>query len=153
MKPIKIFKIGSSCFFKEHYPDYVEKDLDELQIMDSFVPGTNVLNLKDKGTGKDVFFWRNMDKDGFINDCLESKVPMRAGKFLIKEFAEYIDLTINDLRKLDSSFKTIDDKHTYEKIIYEAYLKNNGFYLTDEQRDRAYKEYKRKRPEIYGRKS
>ena len=148
MKPIKIFNIGSSCFFKDYFPDYVEKDRDELQIMDTFFPSkTNVLNLKD---GKnDVFFWRNMDKEGFIEDCLACNGPMRAGKFLVKEFADYIGLEINDLKKLGPIFNSMDEKHTYEKIIYESYIENNGFYLTEQQRKKAYEEYKRKRPEIY----
>lgn len=151
MRPIKKIRIGSACFFEGRYDDYVAKDWDELQIMDSFVPGRNVLNLKD---GKnDVFFVRNMNKEGFIDDCLSCGVPMRAGKFLVKEFAEHIKLTVNDLRKLDHVFNSMDDKHTYEKVIYEAYLENGGFYLTEEQRNKAYEEYKRKRPEIYERKS
>ena len=146
MKAIKTFNIGSSVFFKE-CDGYVEKDKDELQIMDTFLPKVNVLNLKDKG--KDIFFWRNMDKEGFITDTLTSGVPMRAGKFLVKEFAEHLDMTIEDLKRLEPMFKKMDDKHTYEKIIYNAYIKNNGFYLTDEQRAEAYKEYKRKRPNLY----
>jgi hypothetical protein len=39
----------------------------------------------------------------------------------------------------------MDSKHTYEKIIVEAYIENNGFFLTDEQRDMAYMEYKKTR--------
>ena len=146
MKPIKIFSIGSSYFFGD-FEDYIVKDRDELQIMDRFVPETNVLNLR-KGD-EDVFFYRNMDKEGFINDTISSKVPMRAGKFLVKEFAEFINLDINDLKRLGPVFKEMDDKHSYEKIIYESYLKNGGFYLTDKQLQKAYKEYKKKRPEIY----
>ena len=39
----------------------------------------------------------------------------------------------------------MDSKHTYEKIIADAYIENNGFFLTDEQRDMAYNEYKKTR--------
>ena len=148
MKPIKTFTIGSSCFFKGYYPDYIEKDRDQIQIMDNFPLKTNVLNLKDGK--KDVFFYRDMDKEGFIADTLKSGVPMRAGKFLVREFAEHLGMDAGDLRRLDSLFNSMDDKHTYEKIIYEAYLSNGGFWLTDGQRDEAYDEYRRKRPEIYG---
>lgn len=148
MKPILTYKIGSSYFFK-NYEDYKEKDQDELCIMDRFpFPRTNVLNMKKDN--KDVFFYRDMDKEGFIADTLKSGVPMRAGKFLVKEFAEHLGMDTEDLRRLDSLFNSMDDKHTYEKIIYEAYLSNGGFWLTDEQRDEAYAEYKRKRPETYG---
>ena len=39
----------------------------------------------------------------------------------------------------------MDEKHSYERVIYEACLANGGFFLTEDQRDRAYREYKAKR--------
>ena len=146
MKPIKTFKIGSSYFFG-CFDDYIVKDLDEINIMDEFLVKPNSLVLR-KGD-RDVFFYRNMDKEGFIEDTLSSCVPMRPGKFLVREFADYIGFTIEDLKKLKEVFDRIDDKHTYEKVIYDAYMENNGFYLTEGQLDSAYAEYKRKRPEKY----
>lgn len=143
MKPIKQFIIGSKYFF-DTYSDYVAKDIDELCIMDTFSPKeTNVLNMKIKG--KDVFFYRNMNKNGFIKDTIESNVPMRVGKFLIPEFCEFIGFTVDDLKTFDAIFNKMDDKHKYEKIIYESYLENNDFTLTDEQRLKAYNEYKKGR--------
>ena len=139
--------MGSSYFFKD-FEDYKQKDADELCIMDRFpFPNTNVLNLKKDG--KDVFFFRDMDKDGFINDTISSKVPMRVGKFLVREFAEHLGMTTDDLNRLDPLFQNLDDKHSYERIIYESYLKNGDFFLTDDQLREAYGEYKKKRPEIY----
>ena len=147
MKPILAYKMGSSYFFKD-FEDYKQKDADELCIMDRFpFPNTNVLNLKKDG--KDVFFFRDMDKDGFINDTISSKVPMRVGKFLVREFAEHLGMTTDDLNRLDPLFQNLDDKHSYERIIYESYLKNGDFFLTDDQLREAYGEYKKKRPEIY----
>lgn len=146
MKLIKTFKIGSSYFFG-CFDDYIVKDLDEINIMDEFLVKPNSLVLR-KGD-RDVFFYRNMDKDGFIEDTLSSNVPMRAGKFLVREFADYIGFTIDDLKKLKRVFENMDDKHTYEKVIYDAYMENNGFYLTEGQLGSAYAEYKRKRPEKY----
>ena len=139
--------MGSSYFFNK-FEDYVQKDADELCIMDSFpFNGINVLNMKKDG--KDVFFYRNMDKDAFIEDTISSKVPMRVGKFLIKEFSEHLGMVPNDLKALDHMFEGLDEKHTYEKIIYDAYLENGEFRLTDDQIDAAYREYKRMRPDIY----
>ena len=147
MKPILTFKMGSSYFFNK-FEDYVQKDADELCIMDSFpFKGTNVLNMKKDG--KDVFFYRDMDKDAFIEDTISSKVPMRVGKFLIKEFSEHLGMVPNDLKAFDHMFEGLDKKHTYEKIIYDAYLENGEFRLTDDQLDAAYREYKRTRPDIY----
>ena len=39
-------------------------------------------------------------------------------------------------------FEKIDEKHRYEKVIFDSYVENDGFFLTDEQRLRAYEEYK-----------
>ena len=70
---------------------------------------------------------------------------MKAGKFLIPEFNEYINFTIDDLKSICYIFNEMDSKHSYEKIIADAYIENNGFFLTDEQRDMEYKEYKKTR--------
>ena len=125
--------------------DYITKDKDILVIMDEWkLKKTNVLNLKDKN-GNDVFFFKNMTKEEFIKDTLESNVPMRCGKFLIKEFSEYIGLTIQDLKKLESMFNNMDDKHQYEKQIYDYFILNNKFELTEEQLNYCYDVYKKER--------
>lgn len=142
MKTIKKIIIGSSVFFSE-YEDYKSKDKDVIAIMDTFIPHKNSLNMKIKC--EDVFLYRNMDKQRFIQDAFASGVPMRAGKFLVPEFAEYIGLDINDLRRLAPLFDQMDDAHKYEKIIFDAYMENGSFTLTDEQRNAAYEEYKKTR--------
>jgi hypothetical protein len=143
MRVIKEFRIGSGVFF-DNYLDYVFHDTDKLCIMDSFpIKKTNVLNLK---TGlEDIFFYKNMDKSGFIEDTLKSKQPLRVGKFLVPAFVNHIGLDIKDLFKLSYLFNQLDDNHQYEKIIYDAYIENNGFFLTKKQRDKAYKKYKEER--------
>ena len=142
MTPIRTFIIGSSAFFSG-MEGYVPKDIDELNIMDEFPFYFNVLN--GRKNGRDVFFYRNMNKEDFIKDTLKSGVTLRAGKFLVPEFAEYLGMTIRDLRKLHSFFNRMDEKHRYEGVIYRAYLENGDFYLTDEQRQAAYDEYKKAR--------
>jgi hypothetical protein len=81
------------------------------------------------------------DKEGFIKDTLECGVPMRIGRFLVPEFAAYLGVTIDDLKRLSGIIEKIDEKHLYEKVIYDAYLENGEFKLTEEQRVAAYKEY------------
>lgn len=138
MKPKLIFEIGSSVFFS-CYDDYVSKDKDVLLIMDSFIDGKTMFNCK---IGRDdIFLYRDIDKYGFINEAIESKVPMKCGKFLVLSFIEYIGLSIDELKLFDGMFKEIDESHYYEKIIYDSYIENNGFYLTDEQRKKSYDEY------------
>lgn len=149
MKPIVQFKMGSSYFF-ERYDDYIKKDADEICIVDKMLKGTdsNVLNMKIKST--DVFFYRNMSKEEFIHDALSSNVPMRVGKFLIPEFNEFIGFKIDDLYMLSHLFHELDKKHEYERFIFESYIMNGDFTLTDEQCMEAYEAYKSERPEIYG---
>ena len=142
MKPIKTFIIGSRAFFTG-MDGYVPKDYDELNIMDKFPFKGNVLNMK--MNGKDAFFFRDMDKEGFIKDTLECGIPMRIGKFLVPEFAEYLGMTIADLKRLSTVIENIDEKHRYEKVIYDAYLENNEFCLNEKQRAEAYKEYLKKK--------
>ena len=142
MKEKKHFIIGSKYFFGK-FDDYVPKDNDILVIMDKWkIKNTNVLNLKDK-KGNDVFFYKDMNKEDFIKDTLESGVPMRCGKFLIKEFNEYIGFTVDDLKKLDEMFQHMDEKHLYEKYIYECFIKNNNFELNSEQLSKTFDIYKK----------
>ena len=140
----KSFIIGSNSFFNK-FKDYKSKDLDELIIL------SHPLNISDKSVkvlnlkhgNKDIFFYWPLTKDEFIQETLNSSVPMKAGKFLVKEFADYIGMTIDDLKQLKPMFDNMDIHHTYEKIIYDAYIKNNDFYMTDEQLNKAYNIYKK----------
>lgn len=66
---------------------------------------------------------------------------MKAGKFLVPEFANYIGLTIDDLKILEPMFRNMDEKHKYEEVIYDAYVSNNAFILTNEQRKKAFEIY------------
>ena len=70
---------------------------------------------------------------------------MVVGKFLIPEFNKKIGFTIDDLPKIKPLIDRLDEKHIYEKIIYESYLENNSFTLTEDQRLKAYKKYKETR--------
>lgn len=142
MKTLKEIPIGSRVFFYK-FPDFESKDKDVVLVMDHLVGGKTCLNAKIKGT--DLFLYKQMPKEEWIKTTIESGVPMKAGKFLVPEFCEYIGFTVEDLDKLEEMFYSIDDKHKYETIIYESYKENNGFFLTDEQLERAYAEYKRSR--------
>ena len=136
--------MGSSYFF-DIYDDYKLKDNDELHIVDEFIfPNKVCMNMR-LFDGNDIFIFKNTDKQEYINDVYESGVNMKVGKFLIPEFNKYINFTIDDLKSLQPIFDNMDEKHTYERVIFESYLKNRDFFLTDEQRREAYKEYKRSR--------
>ena len=92
-----------------------------------------------------LFKWRKMTADEFVDYTLQTKLPMEIGKFLVPEVAEYLGFTIEHLKKLKHVIDSLDKKHGYEKIIYESYIENNDFILTEEQRRAAFNEYKRER--------
>lgn len=142
MKTLKEINIGSRVFF-DKFPDFESKDKDVVLVMDHLVGDKVCLNAKIKGS--DLFLYKQMPKQEWIKTTVESGVPMKAGKFLVPEFCKYIGFTVEDLDKLEEMFYSIDDKHKYETIIYESYKENNGFFLTDEQLERAYAEYKKSR--------
>ena len=130
--------MGSKYFFNR-YPDYTSHDVDTVEIVD-----TNEFKEKRviRGQGKDMFFLRKKPKEELIADALKSELSMVVGKFLIPGFNREIGFTIEDLPKLKPLIDKLDDKHKYEEIIYNSYLKNGDFILTDEQRLKAYNTYK-----------
>jgi hypothetical protein len=143
MKEKKKFAMGSKIFFAG-MPGFRPKDKDYLYIMEGFnLPKTNVLHLH--MDENDRFFYRDMDKQGFIDDVETTGVMMKACKFLIPEFNEYIGFTIEDLKSVRRFFENIDEKHKYALLICDAYIENNAFTLTKEQKEAAYEEYKKHR--------
>ena len=139
----KTIRIGSSVFFSK-FTDYKIKDIDEMSIQNKWLPdGICVLNFKKDN--KDIFLWSPLSKEQFIKNTLNDNEPLRVGKFIVPEFCEYIDFNIKDYELLKPIFDKLDDKHKYEKVIMESYIKNNSFTLTDEQLNNAYKIYKKYR--------
>ncbi len=135
------YLIGSTYFFNQ-YPDFSSHDIDYIEIIDT-------TEFKEKrtirGQGKDIIQLRKKPKEDLIADALKSELPMVVGKFLVPEFNRAIGFTIKDLPKIKPLLDKIDKKHTYEIIIYESYLENKAFTLTNEQRLKAYTIYKESR--------
>lgn len=141
------FKIGSRAFF-EGMPDFSPSDTDEVEFEENPKLYKNVMQFRARDKSRCLFKWRKMSADEFVEYTLDSKLPMEIGKFLVPEVAQYLDFTIKHLQQLSSVVNKLDKKHQYEKIIYNAYIENNAFYLTDEQRFKAYEEYSRERNKI-----
>ena len=138
------FKIGSQAFFSM-YSDFNPSDIDEIEFEEEPKLYKNFMQFRKKDKTRCLFKWRKMTADEFVEYTLNTKLPMELGKFLVPEVAEYLGFTITHLKALAPIVEKLDDKHSYEKIIYDSYIENNGFYLTQDQRDRAYAEYKLKR--------
>lgn len=134
--------MGSRYFF-EGYPDFNPHDTDTITLVD---PNPNFKRMMIiRGKGKDDYFFVRKPKEEMIQDALNSKLAMVFCKFLIPEFNQEIGFTIEDLPKLKPLVDRVDEKHIYARMIFDFYLENGSFILTQEQRDAAYKEYKRLR--------
>lgn len=145
--PIKKIKVGSQVFF-DGMPDYKPHDSDELYIMSGWFDTKDTvfrIPMKENGKMKDVFVCKNMSKEEFIQDYLSCDTPMRGNRFLVPEFADYIGLTIEDLKRCKPQFDNMDEKHEYLRTIYNFYIENKGFYLTEEQKEKAFIVYKERR--------
>ena len=137
---IKQFDAGSKYFFCS-YPGFSPKDIDVICITnDKNVPYWRLIRYP----GVDHFYLWNTTKEQHIEQSLK-RGSYFLGQFLIPEFNEYIGFTIEDLPRLAPLVPQLDDKHYYEKIIYDSYLENGVFVLTQEQRNLAYSEYKKAR--------
>lgn len=136
------FLMGSTYFFT-CYDDFNSKDLDEIEIVDK---GEFNWLRQLTGQGHCLFQIKRKEKiEEYINYALQSTNGMVIGKFLIPEFCEAINFTVKDLSKLAPLLDRLDDKHKYEEIIFNSYIKNNAFKLTREQRKKAYESYKASR--------
>ena len=132
-----------SCYFFSCYEDFIPHDIDEVEIVD-----TNELDQTQQITGQGYCLFsiqKQKCKDDYIDWALYCGLGMAIGKFLVPEFAKEIGMTINDLKRLAPLVAVLDEKHKYEKIIFDSYLENNDFILTDEQRLLAYRSYQKSR--------
>ena len=130
--------VGSNVFFKD-IEGFTSKDIDILEFVDDPTDFKNVRQFK--FPDKCVFQWRKMPIDELIDITLFRNFPMEIGKFLVPEFIKEFKLSIDDLKRLKPIITKLDDKHKYEEVIYNAYIENNDFILTDEQRQDAFETY------------
>ena len=146
---MKKIVIGSYPFFHT-YPDYNSHDFDIIVFEQNPKGFKDFMNIRLFNQKSDTFYYRDMDKDEFIQYELKKieKMPMSAGKFLVPELCQYKGITLEDLKLFESAFNNIDEGHKYEQIIYQSYLENNDFILTPEQRDKAYQVYKEARKKV-----
>ena len=130
--------VGSRYFFT-CYEGFESKDLDEVEIIET----DEFKNMRQiTGQGKCLFQLKKQETvDEYIRYALGSPLGMVIGKFLVPEFCEQIGFTVNDLPRLKILIKRLDKKHKYEEIIYNSYLENGAFYLTEAQRLKAYQSY------------
>ena len=135
------FKVGSQAFFSM-FDDFKPGDIDEVEFEENPKLYRNFMQFRKKDGTRCIFKWRKMTADEFVEYTLNTKLPMEVGKFLVPEVAEYLGFTIEHLKQLAPIFEKLDEKHKYEQVIFESYLKNGCFELTYDQRLRVYEAYK-----------
>jgi len=141
-----MFKLMGSKYFFNDMKGFNPHDTDLWEIIDTdefkFVRTI-------RGQGMDYYqFKKQPTAQDYIDYAVSTELPMTVGKFLIPEFCEEIGLSFEDFKnnaQIKSLIDNIDEKHAYEKIIYRAYIKNNAFTLTADQRKRAYNSYLKSR--------
>ena len=138
------FRVGSQAFFSM-YADFKPSDIDEVEFEENPILYKNFMQFRKQDKTRCIFKWRKMTADEFVEYTLNTKLPMELGKFLVPEVVDYLGFTLNHLKQLAPVIEKLDKKHRYEKIIFDSYIENGSFYLTQEQRDMAYQKYKEDR--------
>lgn len=156
------FEVGSYPFFK-NYRNYICHDRDILRFVsdidikyESLCENRKYLVIREDD--KDIFIYKKMSREEYLNyifcdmrmkndDDLE--YIYEDFSLLCPDLVKYYNITVDDIRPLKKNFEHKNDKHKYQKVIFDSYIENNGMYLTQEQLDKAYEEYKKYRPEIY----
>lgn len=135
--------IGSNPFFS-CYSDYKSHDTDYIIFEDEPQNYRNFKIVRMYTKGTDCYYWRNMSKKEFLEYELKhiQEIPMAINALLVPEVCEYKSITLDDLKLFEFAFKKMDERHKYLEVIYQSYLENGSFTLTDEQRNEAYKLYK-----------
>lgn len=141
MKNIEII-VGSKYFFKG-IKGFMPKDIDKVVIIDK--PKTFKHQYRINAGCQDTIYVARENKYSMLSYVLNYAPKLAFGRFLVPEFCKEFDITLEDLKILEPMLETIDDKHKYFQVIYDAYKKNNSMTLTEEQRNDAYEVYKKYR--------
>lgn len=133
--------MGSTYFFQK-YIDFSSHDVDYVEI----VKDADFLKKRCiRGQGLDLIQIAWKPTKILLQNDMDENLPMAVGKWLVPEFCGDIGFEFADLPKLKPMIDALDEKHLYEKTIYESYLKNGDFTLTEPQRLKAYNEYRESR--------
>lgn len=131
---------GSRAFFTGMH-NFAPKDCDIILIVQpGETSGYQWMRQTSNGS-TDVFEIVLRPKEELIAHALKKSVPMAIGRLLTPEFANLIGLSVSDLKVLRPMRERLDVKHEYVGLIYDAYIANGSFTLTDNQRSLCYESY------------
>ena len=137
--------VGSKVFFN-NYDDFKSHDTDYILFENH--PNLYKTFAVLRGKNTDIFAYNEISKKAFLEfshkHCKTSTLAI--GTLIVPELLNYMKITFDEFKEFKyAADKVNDGKHNYVKLIYYSYLENGGFYLTQEQRDKAYEEYKKYR--------
>lgn len=141
--------ITGSAYFFSSMPGFSPKDKDYVSYQEH--PVKFKLLRQITKPGMDLFIY---NKDLTFEEHVryltarDSKVPpMSLCNYLNNDFIKMFfgSITIEQLKQLHPLVDKMDWKHRYLVMIYNFYIENNSFTLTDEQRLEAYNRYKAER--------
>ena len=146
----KQFIAGSRYFFENYYNDYIIHDTDYVVIDDEL--DVNYRHEYDKETKTDYFIWKKHPPEWFVDNLIgKDGFALDVAKNLVPEVNEYLNFTMEHLKQVRPIVDKLEhhagSKYIYYKTIYDAYIENGSFALTDEQRLKAYDEYRKHREE------
>ena len=138
--------VGRNAFFTG-MADFCPSENDRIILVDDAsecgIPFKTHSEMRLKGNC--YFFYKRLPKGEMIDNWSASRDSMVVGDFLVPAVARGLGLTTEDLRRLEDVMALLYDRHKYEEVIFHAYLENNDFVLTDEQRQEAFESYNKYR--------
>ena len=133
---MKRITTGSRAFFSG-IEGFMPKDNDIVMLVDPDQVSFQWMRQTSNGS-TDLFEIVRRPKAELIDQAIEKAKPMAIARFLTPAFAQEIGLQPADLPLLQPMRDRLDKKHEYLGIIFDAYVKNQEFVLSDEQRDAAF---------------
>lgn len=141
--------ITGSAYFFSSMPGFSPKDKDYVSYQEH--PVKFKLLRQITKPGMDLFIYNKdltFEEHARYLTARDSKVPpMSLCNYLNNDFIKMFfgSITIEQLKQLQPLVDKMDWKHRYLVMIYNFYIENNSFTLTDEQRLEAYNRYKAER--------
>ena len=117
--------------------------IDKITLVDTTINGwwkfIDVIN------NVNYFEWQKHTLNEWIDKLTSTNDNIRVSTFLVPDFINQIkgNLTIEEyLNKIKPLFNNLEDKYSWVVYVYNAYVNNKAFVLTNAQRESAYKMYK-----------
>lgn len=132
------FLVGSRAFFSG-IDGFRSKDTDVLILEDN--PTDYQWRKESNMRGVCTFRYKKESPAVMVDRTITAGDALLIGKFLIKDVADAIGATVQDILPLEVLVSKLDEKHKYEDLIFNAIKENNSFILTQKQIANAYTNY------------